>query len=265
MNTFRLVSTLALLGISNQALPHDPVFGLGPHVLFKEGIEIAPETHVAKAGGNASDELGLELSYGLTGDWSAGVVLPYVRARNNAGTQAGQGDLTLFTKYRFWRQDAPGQQQSASFALRLKPDTGNNGTGSTDGIAGLAYGYESRSWYRWAAVRYRFNGTTDTGVQRGNKLLVDLVGGYRPTLTSYREPDTVWLFELNGEFDQRTRLNGVAQTDSGGAQWFVAPGIFWTLRNFAVKAGIQIPLASSLNGNQPDADYRARLILEWHL
>ncbi len=267
MKPVRLVILLASCGLSASALAHDPVFGLGPHVLFKDGFEVAPEIHTGKAGNNRESELGVELTYGLSGDWAAGIELPYVRETDAIGSETGQGDITVFTKYRFWRKDSPGLQQSITAAFKLNTDTGDEavGSGTTDYIAGLAYGYESRSWYRWAALRYRINGTDDTGVKRSDRILFDLVGGYRPKLTGYREPDTVWLLELNGEFSQRAELGNITVANTGGSQWFVSPGIFWTLRNFAIKAGIQIPVASNLNGNQSEADYRVRLILEWHL
>ncbi len=262
MSITRSILLLGSLTIPTTGFGHDPVFGLGPHVLFKGGIEIAPEFYFGRAGGVA----GIEISYGITGDWAAGITLPYVRQRATGSAESGQGDAVLFTKYRFWRDDAPGVQQSMSLAYRLKTNTGDDavGTGSTDHVFGLAYGYESRKWYRWAALRYRINNRNDAGLQRGNRMLVDLVGGYRPTLSGYREPDTVWLLELNGELTQRAELNGNTLANSGGDQWFVSPGIFWTLRNFAIKAGVQIPLVNQLNGNQSDTDYRAKLVLEWH-
>ncbi len=263
---------LVMLGFMGAALnqpafAHDPVFGLGPHVLFKGGVEIAPEVNIKKAGDNEKSQVALELTYGLTGDWSAGIVIPYVDQSTANTSASGQDDLTLFTKYRFWRKDGPGVQQSMSLALRLETDTGDSdvSTGTTDGIVGLTYGYEGRTWYRWAALRYRFNDENDAGLQRGDKVLFDLVGGIRMKRTSYREPDTVWLFELNGESGDNAQFNGADILNSGGSEWFVAPGIFWTNRNFAVKAGIQIPIASNLNGNQPESDYRAKVVLEWHL
>ncbi len=270
MHTSRFAASVLLMLVTTAtdiAWSHDPVFGLGPHVLFKDGVEIAPELNQASAGNNEVNELGVELTYGLTGDWSAGLVIPYVD-KTIAGTSAnGQGDLRLFTKYRFWRLDGPGVQQSASVALKIKTDTGNNAvsTGTTDTLLGLTYGYEGRKWYRWAAVRYLDNGKNSTGLKRGSKMFFDLVGGIRPTQSSYLEPDTVWLLELNGEFSQRNELNGIELASTGGKEWFISPGIFWTLRNFAVKAGVQIPIASDLNGTQTKTDYRARLVLEWHL
>lgn len=263
----RVVYGALALFTSQTALAHDPVFGLGPHVLFKDGVEISPEFESTEAGSAQQRALNLHLTYGLTGDWAAGVELPYVDLKNSTGSERGADDVSVFSKYRFWRKDSPGLQQSMSVFAKIKTDTASSaiGSGSTDKILGLTYGSEGRKWYHWAAARYRMNGANDNGLRRGNKLLVDLVGGIRPVQTGYLEPDTVWLLELNGEIGQNAELNGSSLSNTGGKEWFVSPGIFWTKRNFAVKAGVQIPLASDLNGNQQKTDYRAKLTLEWHL
>lgn len=265
-NIQRLI-TLFMFMASATAWAHDPVFGLGPHVLFKGGFEVAPGIHFGKAGDEKEKKLGVKLTYGLTGDWAVGVELPYEDQSDATGSTSGQGDISIFSKYRFWRKDSPGLQESMALAIKLKTDTGNDdiGTGTTDSILGLTYGYESRKWYRWAALRYRFNNENNAGLRRGDKVLFDLVGGIRPNQTGYLEADTVWLLELNGEFGQRAELGGLELANTGGTEWFISPGIFWTKRNFAVKAGVQIPVASDLNGNQEKSDYRGRVILEWHL
>lgn len=264
-----LIVCLLTMVFASPATAHDPIFGLGPHVLFKGGVEVAPLIHQEKEAGNRSTELGMGLIYGITGDWAAGIELPYVD-KSGIGDNSGSGDVRLFTKYRFWRRDSLGVQESASILGKVKFDTSSGGlpplgSGSTDGVVGLAYGYESRKWYRWASVRYRINGDNSQGFRQGNKLLFDIVGGIRLKPTTYDEPDTVWLVELNGEYTDRSAASGNRLSNSGGTEWFVSPGIFWTLRNFAIKAGVQIPVASDLNGDQPKSDYRARLVLEWHL
>lgn len=261
----------ALLLTGGTAWAHDPIFGIGPHVLYKDGVEVAPEVHVDKKGGERETELGVEVTYGITGDWAAGVEAPYVRKKEDGETSRGGGDASVFTKYRFWRHDTLGAQESAAVLVKVKLDSGNEnkrpalGTGTTDTIFGLVYGYEGRKWYRWASIRYRRNGENDAGLRRGDKILFDLVGGIRPKLTGYLEPDTVWLLELNGEYGKRAELNDAQLPNTGGTEWFLSPGIFWTKRNFAVKAGVQIPIAGDLNGNQEETDYRAKLVLEWHL
>ncbi len=253
------------------AWSHDPVFGIGPHVVYKGGLEIAVEGEASKAGRGKERMLTLELTYGLTGDWAAGVELPWAYLQEGADSNSGNGDIALFTKYRFWRRDSLGLQESAAVLLKVITDTADGGgaprldKGTTDAILGLTYGYESRKWYRWASVRYRFNGKNDAGLARGDRVLLDFVGGCRPRLSGYREADTVWLLELNGEYGKRASLRGSDLPDTGGSEWFLSPGIFWTKRNFAVKAGVQIPIHSNLNGNQDESDYRARVVLEWHL
>ncbi len=257
---------VGLIPIPSAAWAHDPVFSPGPHVLFKNGVEAALETHIDKAGA----EQEAELTYGLTGDWAVGLELPWVHKKKAGKDANGGGDLTLFTKYRFWRHDTLGAQDAAAFLLKVKFDTASDsgdpalGTGTTDGVFGLTYGHEGRKWYRWASVRYRRNGENN-GLRRGDKWLVDLVGGIRLTPSKYQEPDTVWLLELNGEHGKRSEQDGVRLANTGGTELFLSPGIFWTTRNFAVKAGVQIPIYHNLNGRQDDSDYRAKLTLEWHL
>ncbi len=257
--------------MSHAALAHDPIFGVGPHVLFKNGFEVAAEVESEKAGNEKEQAVALEVTYGLTADWAVGVDLPYVFKEEGNANSNGNGDVAVFTKYRFWRKDSLALQESAAVLLKVITDTAaSNKTpaldkGSTDTILGLAYGYEGRKWYRFASMRYRFNGTNNAGVDRGDKILIDFVGGIRPTPTGYLEPDTVWLLELNGEYGKRAELNGVELSNTGGTEWFISPGIFWTKRNFAIKAGVQIPIYHNLNGTQEESDYRAKLVFEWHL
>jgi len=266
------IGIVMLLSItSTSVLAHDPNFGIGPHVLFKNGIETAIELESEKAGNEKEQALAFEVKYGITGDWAVGIDLPYAFKEEGDESSNGNGDVAVFTKYRFWRKDSLGLQESAAVLLKVITDTAASNKnpaldkGTTDSIVGLTYGYEGRKWYRWASARYRFNGTNNNGIDRGDKILIDFVGGIRPTPTGYLEPDTVWLLELNGELGQRAEFGGTELTNTGGSEWFISPGIFWTKRNFAIKAGVQIPIYHDLNGTQQKSDYRAKMTFEWHL
>lgn len=262
---------LLLSATSTPSFAHDPIFGVGPHVLFKDGFEVAANIESKKNGTKKEQAQTLEVTYGLTGDWALGVDLPYEFKQDNNNSSSGRGDVAVFSKYRFWRRDSLGLQESAAVLFKVITDTADNNKtpaldkGTTDTILGLTYGYEGRKWYRWAGARYRSNGTNNAGVNRGDKILIDFVGGIRPTPTGYLEPDTVWLLELNGEYGQRAEQNGTALSNTGGTEWFISPGIFWTKRYFAIKAGVQIPIYHDLNGTQQESDYRAKVTFEWHL
>ncbi|MCF6337479.1 MAG: hypothetical protein L3J84_05945 [Gammaproteobacteria bacterium] len=256
---------------SNSALAHDPVFGIGPHVLFKNGMEAALEVDRKKAGEETKSGVGLEMTYGITGEWAAGIKVPYSFRDNGIDSSSGQTDIQAFTKYRFWREDSLGLQKSAAVMLALNGENADEktnpalGNGATDIITGITWGYESIKWYRWASTRYALPGKNTAGFQMGNKWKIDFVGGWRPIPPEYKKTDTVWLLELNGEIVDKAKLNGKTQANSGGTEWFVSPGIFWTLRNFAIKSGIQIPVSSDLNGIQNKSDYRFKATFEWHL
>ncbi len=220
----RLISLLVLPLLWGTAQAHDPIFGMGPHVIYRGGVETALDWHGDDEGG----ELAAELAYGLTGDLALDLELP----------ADGAGPVEVAGKYRFWRRDALRLQESTALAVRLIDDRDAN---RRDAVLGLAYGYESRTWYRWAALRYRRNAGT-----RDDVLLMDLVLGRRFWPGGYRDPDWVWMVELNGERAGDTRSA------------FLSPGLFWTLRNFAVKAGVQLPVAGNADGP------RGRTTLEWH-
>ncbi len=271
LNKIKLTSMVVLGIMSSSGYAHDPIFGQGPHVLFKDGVEVATEFHSSTKGKQLENELGVELTYGLTGDWAIGGDIPYAIIADNGNLSTGPGDAAIFTKYRFWRRDSKGLQESASVSLKVIGQTGNTslspslGTGTVDNIIGLAYGYESRSWYRWASIRHRQNGINTAGLKRGSMTRVDFVIGHRPNLTSYTEPDMVYMLELNGELGESTKQNGATVANTGGSEWFISPGFMWTVKNFAVRGGVQLPVSSQLNGNQDKSGYRAKLSFEWHL
>ena len=215
----------------------------------------------------------LNLAYGINADLTIGAEWPWAFKKNAAFQGNGVGDLKLFSKYRLWHNDAPGMVDAISALLKVKFDTSKSvtniakpalGTGSTDVTLGLTYGHESLTWYRWASMRYRRNGHSG-GQKLGDKLLFDLAIGWRANMPEYLKSDMVWLLELNTEYGRRGSINGLPNANNGGTEIFLAPGFMWTIRNFAVRAGIQIPVFSHLNGTQSKSDYRAKLELEWHL
>lgn len=259
---------LAVLSTTiNSANAHDPIFAIGPHTLFKGGVETALSINRSEKSTTQETLFDWNVSYGITGDWVAGIEIPYAIKKSNSVTENGFDDVKLFTKYRFWRNDSLGVQETAAALLKLDLDSANENVsnGAIDTIMGLTYGYESRKWYRWAAARYRMNGKNDAGINRGNKWLGDLVVGIRPwPVVDYYKPDTVVMLELNAEYTEKSETNGLSLTNTGGTELFISPGIFWTLRNFAIKSGVQIPIYDDLNGAQTASDYRANLTFEFH-
>lgn len=269
---FALVAAI-LPAFAVPAGAHNPIFAPGAHVHAKGGHEVSVGYHRDRASGNGENEteqeLSLEYEYGVTADWTVAVEVPFVRKKLNGNGSTGLGDIQLSTKYRFLRIDKPGAQFSTAVLFKAKLPTGDDnagprlGSGSADFVGGLTHSLESRRWYYTTTMRYRLNTEGGGGLEKGDKVLLDLVGGVRPVLTEYREADTVLFLELNWEQAARDTLAGADVTDSGGWKLFLSPGVFWTYNVYAITAGVQIPVVENLNGVQPSTDYRYKITAKY--
>lgn len=278
MRKFFLSAAIGLAAITaanKPVLAHGPLFSPAPETIFKGGTEVTLGLHTEEATGagdrDTEYELAVEAEYGITADWEVGIELPYTRKEDSNSDANGIGDITLSTKYQFWSLDLPGSQYKAAALLNVNLPTGDDGgaprlgSGSTDVIAGIATGYESRRWYWFASGVYRANTEGAGNLEKGDRQFLNLVGGIRPVLTDYKEPDTVLMLELNWENAGRDDLGGAAVANTGGWELFLSPVVWWTYRQVAVRGGVQIPVASCLNGNQPSTDYRTRIEFIYHL
>ncbi len=253
---------------------HGPLFSPAPETIWKGGTELTFGLHTEEATGAGEEEKEyeafLEAEYGITADWEVGVEIPYTWKEEKGRDADGLGDIALDTKYQFWKRDLPGAQYKAAAFLALKLPTGDDdstprlGSGSTDVSGGLATGYEGRRWYWFASGVYRVNTEGAGDLQKGDRQFLNLVGGVRPILSEYDEPDTVLMLELNWERASRDELDGADLVDTGGWELFLSPVVWWTYRQVAIRGGVQIPIAEGLNGNQATSDYRARVELVYH-
>jgi len=270
-----LVAAIAATAGADSAVhAHGPLFSPAPETIWKGGTEITVGFHSEKATGAGNKEkayeMSLEAEYGITADWEIGIEIPYAWKEENDGDAGGLGDIVLDTKYQFWKRDLPLAQYKAAAFLKTKLPTGGSGgqprigSGSTDVIAGLATGYESRRWYWFASGVYWANTEGAGGLEKGDKQFLSVVGGVRPVLSQYDEPDTVLMVELNWERAGRDELDGAGLANTGGWELFVSPVLWWTYGQIAIRGGVQIAIAEALNGNQATSDYRARVEFVYH-
>ena len=278
MRTALLAIVAGLAGViiitSKPVQAHGPLFSPAPETIWKGGTEVTLGLHAERATGAGERQKEYELflagEYGITADWEVGIEIPYTRKDFDGRDAGGLGDIVLGTKYQFWKRDLPGAQSKAAAFLKTKLPTGDDdsqprlGSGSTDVITGLATGYESRRWYWFASGVYRANTEGEGGLEKGDRQFLSAVGGIRPVLTEYDEPDTVLMIELNWERAGRDQLNGADLADTGGWELFVSPVVWVTYRQFGFRGGVQIPIAKGLDGNRPDTDYRGRIELITH-
>jgi len=271
---------------------HEPLFSLGPHTLFKGGIGIELESELLSKStllqngteiGDPEDQaetrlvFPTEIIYGVTADWAVTARIPVVYRtfeQSVSGLRAktassGLGDIALRSKYRFWRRDRLGIQQSAALVLGIKLPTGDEraalplGSGSTDFLFGLTAAHEGRRFYAFGDLRYKLN--TAAGKQRkGDIFFYDAAIGFRPVLTDYYRPDLVLLLEMNAEVAQKDKVAGRSNLNSGGETVWLGPNFLLSYRNLMFRGGLRFPVVQNLNGTQLAADYEGAIVVEIH-
>ncbi len=261
-----LLSTLVSFG----AAAHEPVFGIGPETIYKGGVGIELGYDYDDLGDRKDQRLHTELIYGVTKDLSLTLEAPtLLRRETRLGSASGLGDILLRGKYRFWNRNRLGASERASLLLGVKFPTGAHhgsvprGSGSFDALAGLSVAHESRRWYGFGTFRYVLR-TKHDGLERGDEILFDVAGGFRPWLTEYLQPDLVLLLEFNGEWQDRDRLRGSRLGGTGGFVGWLGPTALLSYRNWMLKTGVQLPVANDLNGGQKRPDLRTLVAIEYH-
>jgi hypothetical protein len=257
-----------LLGLS---LAHEPIFGLGAHTLYKGGYGLEVEVESGKAGDDREDILAYHLNYGVTADFTIGLVVPhFIKKEAGNSSSSGLGDLSLKAKYRFIRIDEPGATTGVALNIASKFPSGDEtkepalGSGSADFLAGLAVSREGLRHYFFSDITYLLK-TEANSVRKGNVFFFDIAYGIRPLRTEYLKPDLVLIVEFNYEKEESTKTNRVKDIDTGGETFFVSPGFLLSYRNVMLKGGVQIPVYRNMNGAQDGVDYRALVSIELHL
>ena len=262
-----LVLLLCLLVGIAQA--HEPIFGLGPRTIWKGGFGFETEIEREREQLQSGWVLKHELLYGITADVAVTFELPYVLARGNPDgkVQRGFGDALVRGKWRFFRHEVWGGIYHAALLAGIELPTAERAVSSGDQydyFLGMAGAYEGRRWLVFGDVRYRWNTGRVARKNRPDVVLYDVAVGIRPVKTEYEKPDTVIMFELNGEVFRVGELGSPLPGGLPGHRRYAAVGVWFTYRNWAIKPGFQVPVNQPGGPNHGMSDYRAVFAVEFH-
>ncbi|MBI2001624.1 MAG: transporter [candidate division NC10 bacterium] len=223
--------------------------------------------------------------YGATRDLTLAVTLPILERRLRFDTPSGErktitanglGDVTLAGAYRFYRRDVERSTTQLSVLGGLKLPTGATtigdsdlprltggtgtrlspslqlGSGSVDGIVGLAgfHNVDRLSFY--ADVQGKLNTEGAQDFRAGHRVFYDLTADY----VFLPERNLFLILELNGVVSGHADQVGRTVPDSGGHLLFLSPGIqYLPIPNLILEGSVQIPIYRDLNGRQLAPDW----------
>jgi hypothetical protein len=223
-------------------------------------------------------------AYGITGRLSLFGIVPVLDKELRLDTPAGRasrgdsglGDTTLLLRYTAWKRDAPGRTLRIAPFVALEVPTGDDdeedrfgplppplqlGSGSWDPSIGVVVTRQKLTYQIDASAAYTFN-TEANGFEFGDAARLDISYQHRlrPRELGAGVPAFIYgVLESTLLWRDRNRDEGVEDPHSGGATWFLTPGIQYVTVRTVIEAGAQIPVVQNLNGDALKNDYMAVL------
>ncbi|HHJ14842.1 MAG TPA: transporter [Gammaproteobacteria bacterium] len=226
------------------------------------------------------------LGYGVSGRLALFGVLPYrdneLKLRGAGGRvtrgASGFGDLRVFGRYTVVQQDAPGRNFRIAPFAGIKAPTGKDdkrdalgvlppavqvGSGSWDPLAGVVATWQTLAYQIDVQAGYQVN-TEANDFEAGDVARLDGSLQYRlwpRTLGSGLPAFFYGVIEASLVHQQKDRVAGRSDPDSGGTRLFLTPGLQYVTRRWIAETAIQLPLVQELNGDALENDYIARFSL----
>jgi Putative MetA-pathway of phenol degradation len=229
-------------------------------------------------------------AYGITDDLTLGLRIPYVLrsgvrspnedgdAVDKLGDPSGFGDVSFFGQYRFFH--SADNLNHASLVVGLKTPTGRTGVQTNQGnnfethhqpgggawspSVGLSFTRAMGSFSFDTSILYTVATTgaqkTDLGDIFGYNFALSYAFGAPARNNFFSSSNNApWtaVLELNGEWQDYQKTDGVIDPNSGGSTVFISPGIRYSGgKSWNTALSIGAPIIKDTNGYQTDPDYR---------
>jgi len=228
--------------------------------------------------------------WGVTPNLALFAIAPLVDKELELTTPAGRttrgvsglADLTLLACYTAYQRDEPGKTFRLAPFLGVEAPTGTDddqdalgrlpqplqlGSGSWDFKLGTIATRQTLRWQIDTSVSYQLN-TEANDFEHGDEARLDfsyqrrliprqLSGGVPAFLYGVIESNLIW--------QDRSRLAGVDNPDTGGTTWYLAPGLQYVRRRLVLEGAVQILVSKNLNGAALENDFMGTLSMRINL
>lgn len=300
INTISASTPKAGTGVVGIVVDYTSIDALSDDTLAEgaEALAAAGDDHAHVHSLDAIRSSSLNFAYGVTDDVMISIRVPHVSRTNireghahqhgnhfhgeahALGDASGMGDITALAQWRFLNNKSMGLELAALGGFKAptgKTDETNAegetfdaefqpGSGSWDGIVGLALTRRFTSWSFDASVLYTLvsDGIQDTNL--GDRLSYGAAASYRAfgaaphthsdgTVETHGPAIDV-ILELNGEWHDKQSEGSEKDANSGGHVLYIAPGVRYTNDKFSAFGSIGLPIVNDLNGLQAEPDWR---------
>ncbi len=207
------------------------------------------------------------LLFGMTENSSLFLNLPFSPGNRQLNLHSsGLEDAFVQLEYAFYNKSTKYSTKEATVVGEVAFPTGSSqdvpptGFGSPSLFLGFTYGYTGVDWLYFCAPGITFT-TSYRKTRFGNQYYYQ--AGVGRNLWS--PPGWIFaaIFEVDGVFIEKNRLNGTLDRNSGGNVIYATPSIWISNERLIFQLGVSVPIQQHLFGKQPENNYALDINLGW--
>jgi hypothetical protein len=238
-----------------------PLVGFGQLLIGKQ--DFLPQLSGSYTRGHDSDSnlITPNVIYGIRDDLSLFFEVPFTpRSRSGSSHSSGIGDIFLQLEYGFYSRTRLDYTLQATIVGNVQFPTGSSsknpptGNGSFTYFLGTTFAFVSQNWYTFASPGVNLP-TAHHRTKFGRSWLYQW--GIARYIRALSPPGCIFdlIVEFDGIYDERDRIGGTIDPNSGGNTIFMTPSLWLSSRRWIIQWGIGFPIVRNLNGKQDRTRY----------
>ncbi|MBS0607458.1 MAG: hypothetical protein JSR57_10960 [Verrucomicrobia bacterium] len=204
--------------------------------------------------------------YGITDRFSALLAIPYaVRFKEGHERSSGLADIALQLEYAVFTKEFACSCHEVTIVANASFPTGSThkspptGFSSVGYFIGTTYSYTGPYWLAFTSYGAEFP-TTHHGTKFGNAYLYQF--GFGRNITNTKNWVLAWVVEFDGTFEERSKVKGVTDPDSGGNLIYLTPSFSASSKDWIFQFGFGFAIQQNLFGHQNRNKYLAAFTIE---
>ena len=205
--------------------------------------------------------------FGVTKDFTLFFNFPVAPAmRDGPYHSRGFEDFFVQAEYAFLNKSTKTSSDQATIVGNVTVPTGSikkkppTGFGSPSFFLGGTYYHTTVNWVFFTACGAILT-TADKRTKFGDQFLYQL--GIERYLPSPKGKIYAAMLEFTGQYNQKNRIKGITDPNSGGNIILVTPSVWYSTKNFLFQFGVSLPVNQNLFGQQRKFNYVLNLNLAW--
>lgn len=236
------------------------LYGFGQNILAKNELQVSILGDNFVGVGNHFVDVYPILIYGITDNLSVLLTMPVASSYKEGGNHSsGVEDTFLQFEYNFFNKSTSTYSDSATVVVNMSYPTGSaqkqpqTGFGSSTYFLGFTWDRTYVDWFLFTGYGAVFTTQRD-GIKLGNEYLYQY--GFGRNITNINNKWILaWMVEVDGQYTEKSKSNGMTDPDTGGNFIYVTPSLWLSSKNLIFQLGAGWPITQNLLGNQSSNKY----------